>query len=284
MAEFRRPSVPPWVVLLGILVVTAVWSLFPLYSPRTPGTLHLAVIEGEDPGTVQRAFGPLIEDLGRSVRRAGVVRIADREAIGDGTHAADLLLVTPDQPMPDDHEILAWTKPIGRIGLGTPLVLVTRRGQAGPEVRWALGDPSVLGGPEAAREDLEERGVALGEAAPIVGRSPYRHDEVIALLHHAAVDRIVVRRDDVERATAAGRLDPEAIRVEVLQPPSPRFALVASPSLSGPARRRLRARALDLDVLRLNPRNGSARAVANALGQLGLGGFAPTEPFPSLRP
>lgn len=280
----RRSPVPPWVIFLAILLVTAVWSVFPLYSPRTPGTLQLGVVAGEDPAGLERAFGPLAEFLGPSVRRTGEVRVVSPAAIENGTHQADLLLVVPDQRLPKDHEVLAWTKPTGRTGIGTPLVLVSRVGPRTAPARWALGDRWVLGGADGARRMLTERGIALDEAPPVIGTSPYRHDEVIALLRHGAVDRIVVCQTDLERATASGRLRAADVRVEVLGPPRPRFSLVAGPSLSEPARRRIRARALDLDILRLNPRAGTAAAVAASMAQFGVNGFAPVEPFPSLRP
>lgn len=284
MNAVRRAQIPPWVILLAILLVTAAWSIFPLYSPRTPGTLRLGVIAGEAPADLERAFHPLVEFLGPSVRRSAETSVVTADQVAAGTHGADLLLVVADQQLPEGHEILAWAKPTGRVGIGTPWVLVTRTGPQDQAARWALGDRWVLGGPDAARAFLTERGLTLASTGPIVGHSPYRHLEVLALLRHGAVDRVVVRKEDLERAETAGLLEPDAIRVEVLSEPRPRFALVAAPSLSEPARRRLRARALDLDVLRLNPRAGLATAVANALGQAGLGGFAPTEPFPSLRP
>lgn len=284
MTGRRRPAVPPWVVLLAILVVTALWSLFPLYTPRTPGTLHLAVIDGEDPATLQRAFGPLADHLGRAVRRDGTVRAVSSTMIADGTHQADLLLVPHGHALAAGYELLAWAKEVGHVGSGTPLVLVSRRGRPDPEAAWALGDEGVLGGAEAAREALEDRGVILGPEPPMIGRSPYRHDEVLALLAHGSVERAVVRRADFDRNVAAGVLDPGSVRVEVLGRPMPRFALVAAPSLSEPARRRARARALTIDAQRLNPRNQTVRIVVTAQAQLGVGGFSPVEPFPSLRP
>jgi len=279
-----RSPIPPWVILLAILLVTAVWSVFPLITPRTPGTLQLGVVAGEDPAGLRRAFGPLAAFLGPSVRRSGEVRVVSPESIEDGTHQADLLLVVADQRRPEDHVVLAWTKPTGRVGIGAPWVLVSRVGPQTDPARWALGDRWVLGGAEEAREFLSERGVALDEEPPVIGTSPYRHDEVIALLRHGAVDRIVVCQTDLERATASGRLHADDVRVETLGSARPRFSLVAGPSLSEPARRRLRARALDLDVLRLNPRAGVAATVAASMAQFGLSGFAPIEPFPSLRP
>ncbi|HKK70517.1 MAG TPA: hypothetical protein VKA86_04815 [Candidatus Krumholzibacteria bacterium] len=279
----RVRSLLPGSILLLVVLVTTVWALFPLHEPQLPGILHLGVIGGEDPPVLDRSFRPLVSFLGRSVRRSGVVQVLTAEEIDGGEHGADLLLVPPGRIQRDGYEVLAWTKPVGRVGVRTELVLVRRRGTVGEPLRLGLGDRDVLGGPAAGVRRLREGGMTVGDEAT-VGTSPYCHDEMIAAFAHGAVDAIVVRRTDLDRALGAGLLEGETLRIESLGEASPRFALVAGPSLSEPARRELRSRALTLDHLRLNPNHGQAKAVALSLAHVGIGGFAPLEPFPNLRP
>jgi hypothetical protein len=279
----RFRSLVPGAILLAVVLVTTVSALFPLHEPRLPGTLHLGVIGGEDPPTLERSFRPLVSYLGRSVRRTGVIDVLTPEEIDGGGHGADLLIVPPGRIDREGYEVLAWTKPVGRVGTGNGLVLVRRQGSVEGRLRLGLGDRDVLGGPEDSARLLGERGLPVGTDV-VVGTSPYRHDEMIAAFAHGAVDAIVVRRTDFDGALGAGVLDGDTLRVEPLGEDAPRFALVAGPSLSIPARRELRTRALTLDHLRLNPNHGMANTVALSLGRVGIGGFAPVEPFPNLRP
>ena len=276
-------SVPPWVLLLAILVVTAVWSLIPLYGPTLPGTLRLGVVPGEDPAVLHRAFAPLADYLGRSVRRSGRVQVLDAGVLARG-HGADLLLVAPGAVDRAGYEVLAWSKPVGRVRLRSPLLWVRSVDAPEDSLRVGYGDATLRDDANAGLAALLARGLPIDRDAVVVGSSPYRHDEILVLLGHGALDAVVVRREDLDRGFGAGLVDAGRVRIESLGEAPPRFVLLAGPSLSEPARRRIRTQALNLDHFRLNPNHGSAAAVTHALGQVGLGGFAPVEPFPNLRP
>ena len=277
----RHLPLEPWMVLVAAMFVTAGSALVPLHEPRLPGTLRVGVAGGEDPDALERAFGPFAAYLGQGLRRSGEVVVLDAEQLAAGT-GADLLLVPGAALGEGAGPVLAWAKPVGRSGFRSTLVLVGPRGARGEPTVVALGDSLSTGGEGPARALLAT--VDVHPERIVVGPSSYRHEEALTLLRHGVVEAALVWRSAFDSAVAAGRLDPDRWFARELGEARPRLALVAGASLSDPARSRLRARALNLDHFRYDPRNAVAGTVMQGLAQLGIGGFAPVEPFPSLRP
>lgn len=276
-----RTRLPAWVVLVTVVLVLTGSALLPMHEPRLPGTLRVGVAGGEDPAALERAVGPFADYLGLGLRRSAELVVLPISH-GRPEERADLLLVPVSTLQPGSGQILAFTKPVGRSGARVTIVLA-RRADAGNDLRSvALGDTTLFGGPQAAAEVLAEAGVRPVHWA--IGSSVYHHDEALALLRHGTVDAAVVARTEWEAARARGWFSSAEWRATELGSPRPRLALVASASLSAPARRRIRERALNLDHLRHSSRDVAVEAALQGLAQLGIGGFAPTEPFPALRP
>lgn len=279
----KRPSlrIPPWIFLVSVVLVLSASALRPLHEPRLPGTLRVGVIAGEDPAVVARALGPLATYLGQSVRRSSEVVEVPFRALGQDDEA-EVMIVPAFGLDLDRTRVLAWAKPVGRSGPRVAVVLVRR---AGPHPRLAsiaLGDSTVLGGVDRTRELLARSDLHPTEWR--VGSSVYRHHEALVLLQHGLVDGAVVRRTELDAARARGWLPAPSWVLDELAAPAPQLALIAGASLSSPARARIRERALDLDHLRYSSRDAAVGAVLQGLAELGIGGFTPIEPFPSLRP
>lgn len=279
----NRPSVriPPWILLVSVVLALSVSAMRPLHEPRLPGTLRVGVMAGEDPAVLARALGPLATYLGQSVRRSSAVVELSTPRAGQDDQA-EVMLVPASGLDLDRRRILAWAKPVGRSGPRVAVVLVRRAGPDPQLASVALGDSTLLGGVERARALLAQSGLHPSQWR--VGSSVYRHQEALVLLHHGMVDGAVVRRTELDAVRARGWLPAPAWTVDELARPVPQLALVAGASLSSPARTRIRERALDLDHLRYSSRDAAVVAVLQGLAELGIGGFTPTEPFPSLRP
>lgn len=270
---------PPWILLVSVVLALSASALRPLHEPRLPGTLRVGVVAGESPAALERAFGPLSAYFGQSVRRSSaLVRLSAGHA--QDAQEADVMVV-PAQGV-DRSRVLAWAKPVGRSGPRVAVVLVRRAGPDPVLQSIALGDSTLLGGVERARDLLAQSGHHPSEWR--VGASVYRHEEALVLLQHGVVDGAVVRRTELDLARSKGWLPAPEWTLDELAAPAPQFALVAGASLSSPARQRIRERALDLDHLRYSSRDALVGSVLQGLAELGIGGFTPTEPFPSLRP
>lgn len=273
MRERTRPRIAPHWWLLAAVALLAASAVVPLSSPRLPGTLRLGVVDLDDPWLAERALQPLADHLGRAVRRsAEVVATAGR---GDTSGVADVYLEVASR-VADPAALLAWVRPLGHSGASERVLLLSRR-ESRSGGRLIVGDPGLAPSPEVLDEI---RAAAGGPLELHFGRSVHAHDEAVVAFVHGAYDFALVRESAVNRARTRGILDDALHARRAVGSPVRALALVAGPTLSAPARRRLAEAALELEHLRLDQTHAAARAVLQGLERLEIAGFSPVTALP----
>jgi hypothetical protein len=278
-----RRRLPTLGLLAGVLVL-ALWSIAPVGDPAVPGILSFALLDGPGELLTESAVRPLCDYLGLAVRRGVQVHVVQEKALRERAAAFDLLLV-PRVLLPalPQHQVLAWARGHGRLGQAAQPVLVRRRA-SGRQHQLILGDAISWRDDEAMANGLRARGIEESPRAAASGHDVYDHSEALAAFAHGAYSAALVRDGDYVRALRDGVLDSGSIETELLGPPEHAFALVAGPRLSQRMQREVREAALELDHLRFEDASLRGQLVLAALSRLRIDGFAPVEPFPSLRP
>ena len=268
----------------------AIWSAVPTRDVRLPGVLRVAVATGPGEFQTSRALAPLCDYLGLSVRRSMRPVSVLPEQLRAELSEYDLALIPSSWAQSwEGSEVLAWGKVRASGGFRSRPFVVTRRDHDWVETaspRVIFGDRYTWAGYAGALDYLRERSFdATDEGQSIAfGHNMYDHSEAIAALVHGAFDIAIVREADMRAALDAGLLRREAFAFEAAGELGVDFALVAGPSLSGGAKQSIREAALNIESLRYDKLSLRVKAVLGAMGQLGLEGFGPTEPFPAIRP
>jgi ABC-type phosphate/phosphonate transport system substrate-binding protein len=278
-------------ILMGLVVLTAVSAIFPRQSPRLPGVIHFGVLAGAGSARTERALKPLASYLGMHVRRAIVPVVASSTSLRGNAGGYDLALVpsTFVSSWGAKSEVLAWAKHWGPSGARSQpyaLHLRERPWHERARPRVILGDSLTWSGGVGSEDYLRSHGFDPAAAGDRVahGVNPYDHEQAIAALVHGAFDLAVVRDTDLRGAVETGLVDRSRFAFGPAGPAEGGFVLVAGPTLSDSARRRVREAVLNLDLYQYDEANHRVRSILAALRPLGLAGFAPDEVLPSLRP
>jgi len=264
----------PTVVLVLVVLALAVGALVSRnVDGRVPGTLRVGVLAAESPRRIDRAVGPLATWLANSTQRAGEVVAPGTAGVAELATRCDVMLV----PEVEAQEIgsglfLAWVRPIGVVGAREDLVVVAAPGHAASGL-CAVPTAGLV-------PDLE--GAACDSIA--IAGSPFSDRELLRAFVGGAYDAVLVRASVVADARLAGWFSERPSVIGGHAQGRSWLALVASPALDPSIRRRIQDSALNLDKYRLEPSHMRAAAVLHALAELGIGGFAPVESFPGLRP
>lgn len=278
-------------ILMGLIVLTAVSAVFPDPSPKLPGTIRFGVLAGAGSARTVRAVTPLADYLGLTVRRTVVPVVADADELRGNRGDFDLVLIpsTLVSSWSAGSTVLAWAKPQGRSRARTrPFALYPRDApwdeRAAPRV--IFGDSLTWSGGAGSDGFLADHGFdrASAEGRTAHGVNPYDHLEAVAALVHGAFDLAIVRDADLYEALATGLVDRARFAFGPAGPARGGFVLMAGPTLSDAARRRIREAVLNLDLYQYDEANHRVRSVLASLTLLGLAGFVPDEVLPSLRP
>jgi hypothetical protein len=262
----------PTIVLVLVVLALAGGALISRnFDGPVPGTLRLGVLAAESPRRTERSAGPLAAWLGQSVNRAGEVvapGTAGLEELGD---RCDVMLVPEAEVQRLDRErLLAWVRPLGVARIREDHRVVYS-GRSDPPFLGAVATAGLVGSLEEARCD-----------SVVVAGSPFSERELLRALVSGGYGAVLARASVIEDARLAGWLNDPAI-VGAPIDSRPWLALVAAPGLDSDLRRKVQEAALNLDKFRLDPSRTRAASVIHALAELGIGGFAPPEPFATLR-
>ncbi len=277
-------------LLLGLVVAIAIAAVYPGRESTLPGTVRLATVPGAGPRLTQTSLAPLCDYLGLALRRAVEPVLLPAGARSLESTSFDLALVPASMVgRVKGGEVLAWAKPRAVPGLGCRPYVVFPKERPWydlPSPRISFGDSLTWSGGRGAQEYLLEHGfkdlTRFGNVT--YGRNPFVHEAVLWSVIHGVADVAILNEGDVQAAVDAGILDRDRFKLAPAGPAGAGFALVAGPAMSGSARRQARAAALNLDLFRYETKSYQVKAVLEAMGHLGLHGFAPDQVLPALRP
>jgi hypothetical protein len=263
---------PTVVLILVVLALAAGAVISRNFDGPVPGTVRLGILAAESPRRIERSAGPLAAWLGQSVNRAGEVVAPGTAGLAELAGRCDVMLVPEAEVQQLDRDrLLAWIRPVG-VARVREDYRVVRSGRSAPPFLGAVATAGLAGSLEEARCD-----------SIVVAGSPFSERELLRAVVSGGYDAVLVRASVIEDARLAGWLSDPA---SIVGPPvdsRPWLALVASPGLDSDLRRGVQEAALNLDKYRLDPSRTRAASVIHALAELGIGGFAPPEPFATLR-